>query len=340
MKIIVDAMGGDNAPIEAVKGTIDAVNEYGINAILVGKSSIIENELKKYDYKKEKIEIINAEDIITNDDDPAMAIRRKKDSSMVVGAKALVDGLGDGFLSAGSTGALLAAGIFIVKRIDGIDRAALSVMYPTLKGFSLLLDAGANVDCKPEYLHQFALMGSIYMENVMGIKSPTVGLVNIGTEKGKGNLLSKETYELLEKSNLSFKGNIEARELPSGDVDIIVADGFVGNVVLKLTEGMAASIFSILKEEFTKDFKTKIGAGLLKPALKNIKGRMDYREYGGAPLLGLKKPIVKAHGSSDAFAIKNAIKQLIKFIDKDVIKIIESNNHVLINNLEVDNNDL
>lgn len=340
MKIIVDAMGGDNAPVEIVRGTIDAVNEYGINAILVGKSNVIEIELEKYDYAKEKVEIINADDVITNDDNPAMAIRRKKNSSMVVGSKALVDGLGDGFLSAGSTGALLASGMFIIKRIDGIDRAALSVMYPTLKGFSLLLDAGANVDCKPEYLHQFALMGSIYMEHVMGINSPTVGLVNIGEEKGKGNLLSKETYELIEKSNLNFKGNIEARELPNGDVDIIVADGFVGNIVLKLTEGMAMSIFSILKEEFTKNFKTKISAGLLKPELRNIKGRMDYREHGGAPLLGLKKPVVKAHGSSDALAIKNAIRQLIKFIDKDVIKIIEDNKHLLNNNLEVDDNGL
>ncbi|MDU5079849.1 phosphate--acyl-ACP acyltransferase [Tissierella sp. P1] len=331
MKIIIDAMGGDNGPIEVIKGTVDAVNEYGVNVILVGKEDIIENELKKYDYPKDKVEILGASDIITNDDDPAIAIRRKKDSSMVVGCKALADGIGDGFISAGSTGALLASGIFIVKRIDGIDRAALSVVYPTKNGFSLLLDAGANVDCKPEYLYQFALMGSVYMEKVMGIKSPTIGLVNIGIEKGKGNALSKETYDIIEKSHLNFKGNVEARELPSGIVDVIVSDGFVGNVVLKLTEGMAISIFSILKEEFTKNFRAKLGAMLLRPELKNIKGRMDYREQGGAPLLGISKPIVKAHGSSDAFAIKNAINQLKKFIEKDVIKIIEENMHVLDN---------
>ncbi|CAK7020853.1 phosphate acyltransferase PlsX [Tissierella carlieri] len=331
MKIIIDAMGGDNGPIEVIKGTVDAVNEYGVNVILVGKEDIIENELKKYDYPKDKVEILGASDIITNDDDPAIVIRRKKDSSMVVGCKALADGIGDGFISAGSTGALLASGIFIVKRIDGIDRAALSVVYPTKNGFSLLLDAGANVDCKPEYLYQFALMGSVYMEKVMGIKSPTIGLVNIGIEKGKGNALSKETYDIIEKSHLNFKGNVEARELPSGIVDVIVSDGFVGNVVLKLTEGMAISIFSILKEEFTKNFRAKLGAMLLRPELKNIKGRMDYREQGGAPLLGISKPIVKAHGSSDAFAIKNAINQLKKFIEKDVIKIIEENMHVLDN---------
>lgn len=331
MKIIVDAMGGDKGPVEMIKGTIDAVNEYGVNVILVGKEDIIENELKKYDYPKDKIEILGANDIITNEDDPAMAIRRKKDSSMVVGCKALADGIGDGFISAGSTGALLASGIFIVKRIEGIDRAAISVIYPTMNGFSLLLDAGANVDCRPEYLYQFALMGSVYMEKVMGVQSPSVGLINIGVEEGKGNLLSKETYEILRKSKLNFKGNIEARDLPSGTVDIIVSDGFVGNVILKLTEGMAISIFSILKEEFIKNSRTKIGASLLKPELKNIKAKMDYREQGGAPLLGTRKPMVKAHGSSDAFAMKNAINQLRKFIEKDVIKIIEDNMHVLDN---------
>lgn len=331
MKIIIDAMGGDKGPGEIVKGAIDAVKEYSINIILTGKEDIINSQLKKYEYPKEKVEILHAEDEISNQDDPAIAVRRKKNSSMVVGAKALADGLGDGFLSAGSTGALLASGLFIVKRIDGIDRAALTVLYPTLKGFSLLVDAGANVDCKPEYLHQFASMGSIYMEKVMGIQSPTIGLINIGVEKEKGNSLTKETFNLFENSNLNFMGNIEARELPYGVVDIIVADGFVGNVVLKLTEGMAMSIFSILKEEFTKNAKTKLGAMLLKPELKNIKNKMDYREYGGAPLLGTRKPIVKAHGSSDAYAIKNGIKQLMKFIEKDIIKIIEENIHVLDN---------
>ena len=213
---------------------------------------------------------------------------------MVVATKALSSGLGDGYISAGSTGALLASGIFIVKRIEGIHRSPLSVLYPTLKGFSLLLDAGANVDCKPEYLYQFALMGSIYMEKVMGKSNPTIGLLNIGTEKGKGNILSKDSYTILEQSNLNFVGNVEGRDLPTGIADVIVTDGFAGNIALKLTEGMAISIFSLLKEELMKNTRTKLGAALLKPELKNLKNRMDYREYGGAPLLGLKKPVVKA----------------------------------------------
>lgn len=329
MKIIVDAMGGDKGLAEVVKGTIDAVKDYGVEVIIVGKEDIIENELKNYDYPKNKIETINAEDIILNEDDPAIAIRRKKDSSMVVGLKALADGMGDGFISAGSTGALLAGGIFIVKRIKGIERAALSTVYPTTKGISLLLDAGANVDCKPEYLNQFGIMGSVYMEKVIGVKSPKVGLVNIGVEKGKGNLLTKETYDLLENTNINFIGNVEARDIPTGAVDVIVCDGFVGNIVLKLTEGMAISMFSSLKEVFMKNTKSKIGAFLLKPELKVFKGKMDYREYGGAPLLGTKKPIVKAHGSSDAYAIKNGIRQLIAFIEKNVINIIEDNINVI-----------
>lgn len=325
MKIIVDAMGGDNAPSQIIKGAIDAVNEYNIDLILVGKEGIINNELKKYDYIKTKVEVLNASEIISNDDDPAIAIRRKKDASIVVAGRALKDGLGDGLISAGSTGALLASGLFIVKRIEGIDRAALTVIYPALNKVSLLVDAGANVDTKPEYLHQFALMGSAYMEKVLGVESPTVGLVNIGSEKGKGNQLTKETYDLLENSNLNFSGNVEARDLPHGKTDVIVCDGFVGNIVLKLTEGMASSIFSILKEEFTKDLKNKIGASILKPALKNVKSKLDYREYGGAPLLGTKKPMFKAHGSSDDYAFKNGINQLIKFIDNDVISLIEEN---------------
>ncbi|NLK43443.1 MAG: phosphate acyltransferase PlsX [Tissierellia bacterium] len=332
MKIIIDAMGGDLGPLEMVKGSIDAVKDLGINIILVGNEDIIKNELIKYTFPEEKVEILNANDIITNDEDPSLAIRRKKDSSMVVGSKALADGLGDGFISAGSTGALLASGIFIVKRISGIHRSPLSVLYPTLKGFSLLLDAGANVDCKPEYLYQFALMGSIYMEKVMGKNKPTIGLLNIGTEKGKGNILSKDTYALLEESQLNFIGNIEGRDLPAGVADVIVTDGFAGNIALKLTEGMAISIFSLLKEELMKNTRTKLGAALLKPELKKMKNRMDYREYGGAPLLGIKRPVVKAHGSSDAYAIKNGIKQLVKFVENDVIKVIEDNIHIENNN--------
>jgi len=325
MKIIVDGMGGDNAPSEIVKGCVDAVNEYDICTLIVGKEDLIRNELLKHKYPKEKIEILDAKDVITNDDDPAIAIRRKKESSMVMGLKALTEGLGDGFISAGSTGALLAGGLFIVKRIPGIERAVLSSVYPTTKGISLLVDAGANVDCKPEYLNQFGLMGSIYMEKVMGYTNPKVGLVNIGTEKGKGNQLTKDSYDLLKNQNINFVGNVEGRSIPAGEVDVIIADGFVGNVILKLTEGMAISIFSHLKEMFMSNSKSKLGALILKPQIKQLKKKMDYREYGGAPLLGTRMPIVKAHGSSDGYAFKNGIKQLISFIEKDVIKTIEEN---------------
>lgn len=325
MKVIVDGMGGDNAPFEIVKGTVDAVKEYGIEAIIVGREEDIRNELNKYEYSKEKIQILNAENVITNDDDPTMAIRRKKDSSLVVGLNALKDGLGDGFVSAGSTGALLAGGTLIIKRIKGIDRAAITSVYPTLEGTALLVDAGANADCKPEYLNQFALMGSIYMEKVLKKKNPKVGLVNIGSEEGKGNQLVKEAYDLLKKEDINFIGNIEGRDIPAGKADVIVCDGFVGNVILKLTEGMASSIFSILKDTFMASAKSKIGASLLKDELVNLKKSMDYREFGGAPLLGTRLPVFKAHGSSDAYAFKNAIHQLVPFVEEDVVSIIEEN---------------
>lgn len=252
-----------------------------------------------------------------------MAIRRKKNSSMVIGLNCLNNGDGDAFISAGNTGSLLSGGIFLIKRIKEIERAAIATVYPTKMGMSLLLDAGANVDCKPQFLKQFAIMGSIYVEKVFGIETPKVGLINVGTEPEKGNILVKETYNLLESSNINFVGNIEARELPSGVVDVIVCDGFVGNVVLKLTEGLGQTIFSMLKEEFTSNTLSKMGALILKPQLKSFKDRFDYRQYGGAPLLGIKKPVIKAHGSSDALAFKNAIRQGILFVEKQVINKIE-----------------
>ncbi len=325
MKIIVDCMGGDKAPVDIVKGSIDALKEYGIDLILVGREELINNELNKYDYPKEKVEVLHAEEVISNDDDPALAIRRKKNSSMVLGLKALSEGRADGFVSAGSTGALLAGGLFIVKRIEGIDRAALSSVYPTTKGLSLLVDAGANIDSKAEYLQQFALMGSIYMEKVMGITSPKVGLANVGTEVGKGNQLAKEAYDLINDLDINFIGNIEGRAMPLGEADVIVADGFVGNMILKVTEGVAISLFKELKEVFMSNSKTKLGALLVKSDLKSLMSKTDYTEYGGAPLLGTKKPIIKAHGSSNAYAIKNAINQCLMFIENDVIKTIEEN---------------
>ena len=325
MKIILDTMGGDKGPGEILKGAIEAIKELEVDIVLVGEEEVIKKELTKYDYRKNSIEIINAEESINNNEEPVLAIRRKKNSSMVLGLEALAKGQGDGFVSTGSTGALLAGGLFIVKRIEGVERAALASIFPTRKDFSFMLDIGANVDSKPEYLLQFATMGSIYSEKVLGIKSPTIGLANIGTEEGKGNALVRESYKLLKDSDLNFIGNVEVRDIPEGVVDIIVCDGFMGNTILKLTEGMAMTMFSALKDVFTSSAKTKFGALLLKSQLKAFKDNLDYREYGGAPLLGLKKPVVKAHGSSDYIAIKNAIKQIKNFSDNNVIGIIEEN---------------
>lgn len=323
MKVIVDAMGGDNAPNEIIKGSIEALKETGIQLLLVGNEELIGKELEKYDYSKDKVEILNASEIITNEDDPAIAIRRKKDSSMVLALKALKEGKGDAFISAGNTGAILVGGLFIVKRIPGVERAALTSVYPTVKGNVLLVDAGANVDTKAEYLRQFGIMGSLYMEKIRDIKNPKVGLVNIGIEESKGNAVTKEAYNLLKESNINFIGNIEGRDIPAGLAHVIVADGFVGNVVLKLTEGMASSIFSVLKDVFMTNAKTKLGALLIKSQLEELKASMDYREYGSAPLLGVRKPVFKAHGSSDAYAFKNGIKHLIDFHGKDITGIIE-----------------
>lgn len=316
-------MGGDNGPKEVVKGSIQAIKDFDITVVLVGNDKILKEELDRNNYHGDRIEIVHADEVITNDDSPTMAIRRKKNSSMVIGLNCLNNGDGDAFISAGNTGSLLSGGIFLIKRIKEIERAAIATVYPTKMGMSLLLDAGANVDCKPQFLKQFAIMGSIYVEKVFGIETPKVGLINVGTEPEKGNILVKETYNLLESSNINFVGNIEARELPSGVVDVIVCDGFVGNVVLKLTEGLGQTIFSMLKEEFTSNTLSKMGALILKPQLKSFKDRFDYRQYGGAPLLGIKKPVIKAHGSSDALAFKNAIRQGILFVEKQVINKIE-----------------
>ncbi len=318
MKIIVDTMGGDKGAGEVVKGSISAIKELGVNIILVGKEEVLKKELTKFNYPKDKIEIVNATEEITNEDEPTMAIRRKKNSSMVIGLEMLKDELGDGFVSSGNTGALLSGGIFIVRRIKGIKRAALASIFPTKQGFSFLLDIGANVDCKPEYLQQFAVMGSIYSEKVLGINSPKVGLINIGTEKGKGNQLVKDSYELISNSGINFIGNLEARDIPEGIADVMVCDGFVGNIILKLTEGLASSGVSVLRDEMTKSFSSKLGILMLKPNLKRFKEKLDYREYGGAPLLGIRKPVIKAHGSSDGLAFMNAIRQTKIFIENDV----------------------
>ncbi len=317
--IAVDAMGGDHAPGEIVKGAVEAVNEFSANIILVGKEDEIRRELSRYQYPAKQIQIVPASEVISTDEVPTTAIRRKKDASMVVGLRLVKEGEADAFVSAGSTGALLTGATMIIGRIKGIERPALGTMLPTTKGFTFLLDSGANVDCKPSYLVQFAKMASVYVEHVVGVKQPSVGLVNIGAEKEKGDSLSKETHELLEETEgIRFVGNVEAREIPFGGADIVVCDGFVGNVILKFAEGLSLALLGTVKEEITKGWYKLAAAALLKP-FRQIKHRFDAEEVGGAPFLGLKALVVKAHGSSKAKGIKNAIKQCESFVENDIV---------------------
>ncbi len=318
MIIAVDAMGGDNAPLEIVKGCVGALHRNErLKLLLLGKGEDIEDALKGY--KTQRIEIQHTDEVIQGDDAPVEAIKKKKDSSMVVGLQKVRNGQADAFISAGNTGALLAGALLRVGRIKGIDRPALAPILPTTEGGGvMLIDAGANAECKPINLLQFGFMGSAYMEGIMDIESPKVALINIGIEKSKGNILTKDAYRLLKKSSLNFIGNIEARDALSGVADVLVCDGFVGNVILKLTEGLAMSLFAQLKEEFTANTLTKMAALMLKPGLTRIKDTLDYKQYGGAPFLGIKGGCIKAHGSSDALAIENAIMQAIKFIDEGI----------------------
>lgn len=318
IKIAVDAMGGDNAPYEIVKGAVESVNEQKAHVILVGQQEIIEQELKKYSYDKNNIEIVPATEVISTEESPTNAIRRKKDSSMVVGLNLVKEKKADAFVSAGSTGALLTGALFIVGRIKGVERPVLGTCLPNKKSFTFLVDSGANVDCKAKYIEQFAKMASVYVENMYHIQKPTVGLVNIGAEKEKGDALTKEAYELLEKTDLNFIGNIEPRDIPFGKADIIVCDGFLGNTILKLSEGLSMALLGIIKEEITTGYY-KLAAAALKKPFRNIKKRFDADEIGGAPFLGLQSLVVKAHGSSNAKAIKNAIKQCILFAEQDIV---------------------
>ena len=319
MRIVLDAMGGDHGPAVTVKGAVSAVNEYGVHMVLTGDEVKLKAELSKYNYPTDSIEITHCTESIENDDKPVAAIRKKKDSSMVVALNLVKDGKADAVISAGNTGALLAGGLFVLGRIPGIDRPALAPVFPTSKGVSVLIDGGANADCKPRNFLEFGLMGSIYAEKALQIEKPRVCLVNIGIEEGKGNDITKEAYQTCKKAPYNFIGNVEARDIPDGYADVIVCDGFTGNVILKLTEGVAGVIFKILKEELTKNPIRKIGALILKSGLSGFKKRFDYTEYGGAPFLGVQGILIKAHGSSDANAIKNAIRQARILIENRVI---------------------
>lgn len=320
MKIAIDAMGGDLAPLEPILGALEALKTISSEIVFIGDEVKIKEVLKTQTYDESRISIIHTTEVIENEDKPVKAIKAKKDSSMVVGFKLLKDKEIDCFLSAGNTGALLAGGLLKVGRIKGIDRPALCSVYPTSKGISVLIDAGANADCKPRNLYEFAVMGNIYAERILGIKSPRVGLANIGVEEGKGNSLVVDTYPLLKASELNFIGNAEVRDVPEGVCDVIVCDGFTGNVLLKVSEGVAKSFTGMLKEEIIKSKWMSLGAMLIKPAFGALKKKMDYAEYGGAPLLGVEGLLVKAHGSSNRKAFMNAVKYAQKCLDEDVVE--------------------
>lgn len=318
--VALDAMGGDYAPEQTVQGAVNAVNSTDeIKVILVGKEELIRPELEKYEFESSSIEIVNATEVIDMGDVPTVAIKDKKDSSLVVAMKLVREGKADAVVSAGSTGAILVGGQLVVGRLKGIKRPPLAPFVPTTKGFSLLIDCGANVDARPEHLVQFAQMGSIYYENVMGKKNPTVGLLNIGTEEEKGNQLVKDTKPLLKKcKNINYIGSIESREIVRGAADVIVCEAFVGNVVLKFFEGLALTMFDCLKQGLLSSIRTKLGTLLIKPALKGLKNQFDTSSQGGAPLLGLKGLVVKAHGNSTSKEIEIAIKQCISFKKQNI----------------------
>lgn len=325
IRIAVDAMGGDNAPEELVAGAVEAVKERSeIKVLLIGQEDAVNQELSKYTYNKEQIEVIHASEVISTEEPPVNAVRKKKDSSLVVGMNMVRKGEADAIVSAGSTGAILVGGQVLVGRIKGVERPPLAVLIPTDKGVSLLLDGGANVDARPSHLVQFAKMGSIYMEHAMGVKEPRVAIVNIGAEEEKGNALVKETFPLLKEcEDINFVGSIEAREIPHGGADVIVCEAFVGNVILKLYEGLSSTLVGVIKAGLMSNLKSKIGAALALPSLKKTLKAFDASQYGGAPLLGLNGLVVKTHGSSRAKEITNSIYQCVTFREENINEIIK-----------------
>ncbi|MGA9289526.1 MAG: phosphate acyltransferase PlsX [Anaerobacillus sp.] len=323
MRLAIDAMGGDNAPHAIIEGVYEAIEAFeDLSVTIVGDEEKIKPLLKG---SKDRISILHTEEYISSEDQPVRAVRRKKKASMVLSVNEVKEGRADAAISAGNTGALMAAGLLYIGRIDGIERPGLAPTLPTIdeEGF-VLLDVGANMDAKPEHLLQYAHMGSVYAQKVRGVPNPRVGLLNIGTEEGKGNELSKQAFSLLQNSGLNFVGNVESRDILSNEADVVVCDGFSGNLVLKTIEGTALTMFKMLKQELTSSFTSKMAAGVLKPKLKNLRTKLDYSEYGGAGLFGLQAPVIKAHGSSNGRAVFSAIKQARMMVTGNVVTAIQT----------------
>jgi len=323
VRVALDAMGGDNAPGEVVLGAIQAAREYSMGVYLVGREDVIRAELARHDTSGLDLPVVHTDEVIEMDEHPASAVRKKKKASMTLALQLVRDGSALGAVSAGNSGAMMAASLFTLKRIEGVDRPALGTVFPTRDGVSFVLDVGANTDCKPEYLQQFALMGSIYMERIFSVASPRVGLLANGEEETKGNELVIQTHQLLkahaETLGINFIGNIEGREIPAGGADVVVCDGFVGNVVLKLSEGLAETLLGMLRMQMTSSLPNKLAAAVLQPGLRKVFKRMDYAEYGGVPLLGINGSAIVAHGRSNAKAIKNALRVARQTSETDVV---------------------
>lgn len=324
MKIVVDAMGGDHAPANIVAGVVDAVKEYTVHVTLVGMEDRVRAELAKFTYPKNSISLQHASEVVSMDDNPLDVIRRKKDSSMAVGVKLLKAGAHDAFVSAGNTGALVAASTFHLKMIEGVDRPGIGLVIPQVDGATFLIDVGANSEPKPEHLYQYALMARAYMQSVMGCVNPTVGLVNIGEEEGKGSGFDKQAYDLLKEKVPTFVGNIEPNKIFASNTDCIVCSGFVGNVVIKMAEGLMESAGKVVKRELKKNPLAMFGGMLMVPALKGLKKAMDYSEYGGAPLLGVNGIVMKGHGRSTPKAIKNSIRATMREVDHKILETIKA----------------
>ena len=325
MKVIIDAFGGDHAPQEIVKGAAMGAEKSDVDVILVGKRDEIKRIMEQNQISDKRIEIANADEVFAMDGNPAVAVKEGAETSLIKGLNMLAAGDGDAYVSAGNTGAMMLGASLIVKRIRGIRRAALATLVPCVEGNYLLLDCGASVEVSPEVLAQFGLMGSVYMEKVEGRPDPRVGLVNIGTEENKGTDLLRETYQMMKASPFNFIGNIEGRDLPMGGCDVAVSDGFTGNIVLKVTEGMGLMAKHYLKDMFGKNFMTKGAALMIYKGLRAVNSAMDYSTVGGAPMMGMRKPVIKAHGSSKALAICNAVRQAVLYTKNNVIGIIEEN---------------